>query len=205
DRVSVLLQVKNLDKNAGLASQKSIKTYNKIAEYVVGLQKEYPEIELETTEYNTYEKTEWDSNLKKNVKLGVENIIGLSITSPKIELVGTILTEVSKFSDVYPNGLNTFVSKDVIKKERADCLEKAILNAKDKAQEMAGAVNQSIGKMIYANSYDDSFATTSNTRMMFAAKSAGSMYEEESLDMAPTIFTGNADISLRVDVKFELK
>ena len=60
DRVSIILNVKNLDKDGSIASQKSNKTYNTISQYVAELKKQYPEIEMETTEYNTYEKKEWN-------------------------------------------------------------------------------------------------------------------------------------------------
>ncbi len=208
DRVSIILQVKNLDKNASIASQKSMKTYKAISEYVVGLQKEYPEIELETTEYDTYEKREWNSSLKKNVKLGVENVIGLSITSPKMDLVGTILSEVSKFSDVYPNGLRSFVSRATFKKEQAACLDEAVKNAQAKASEMANSVGQSIGKMTNVSVYNDNYSYASNTRNYKAiAKMAVMEDAEEDMVEAggPSIFTGNADISLKVNASFELK
>lgn len=208
DRVSIILQVKNLDKNASLASQKSMKTYKAISEYVVGLQKEVPEIELETTEYDTYEKTEWNSSLKKNVKLGVENVIGLSITSPKMDLVGTILAEVSKFSDVYPNGLRTFVSRATFKKEQAACLDEAVKNAQAKAIDMATSVGQSIGKMTHVSVYNDNYSYTSNTRS-YKSMAKMAVMEDAEEDMVetggPSIFTGNADISLKVNTTFELK
>lgn len=207
DRVSIILQVKNLDKNASLASQKSMKTYKEISDYVMELQKQYPETELETTEYNTYEKTEWNSTLKKNVKLGVENVIGLSITSPKMDLVGTILAEVSKFSDVYPNGLRTFVSKATFKKEQTACLDEAVKNAQAKAIDMARSVGQSIGKMTNVNVYSDNYSYASNTRAYkaMATMAVVDMAEDAMEAGGPSIFTGNSDISLKVNATFELK
>ena len=203
DRMSIILKVKNLDKDASLATSKSTMTYNKISDYVMELQKQYPLIELETTEFNTYDKTEWNQELKKNVKLGVESVIGLEIISPDMKLLSDILQEVSKFSDVYPNGLNTFVSKDTLKKEQADCLEKAVSDAKQKAIDMAKGAGQSIGKMVSANLVNN--VRNSNTRMSYGIMAKSAMMESAMDSVAPSIFSGNADISVEVYTTFELK
>ena len=207
DRVSIILEVKNLDKNSSVATQKSNKTYKTISDYVVELQHQYPEIELETTTYNTYEKREWDAHLKKNVSLGIESVIGLEITSPKMELVGTILAEVAKLNDVYPNGLRTFVSKETLKKSQAECLAEAVKNAHDKAMEMARANGQKIGKMTSANMSHNFLNSNTRINYSMARKYAGGMVEEAVMDddAGPSIFTGNADVSVNVNATFELK
>lgn len=203
DRVSIILNVKNLDKDGSIASQKSNKTYNAISQYVAELKKQYPEIEMETTEYNTYEKKEWNQNLKKNETLGIETIIGLEITAPKMEIVSNILKEVSKLKDVYPNGFRTFASKATIKQAQAECLDEAVKNAKVKAVDIATAAGQKIGKMTYASVYND--VENSNSNMGLLRMSANAKMSAMEDAVAPSLFAGNADLTVNVNATFELK
>ncbi len=203
DRVSIILNVKNLDKDGSIASQKSNKTYNTISQYVAELKKQYPEIEMETTEYNTYEKKEWNQNLKKNETLGIETIIGLEITAPKMEIVSNVLKEVSKLKDVYPNGFRTFVSKATIKQAQAECLDQAVKNAKLNATDIASAAGQKIGKMTNASVYND--VENANSNMGLLRMSANTKMSVMEDFVAPSLFAGNTDLTVNVNATFELK
>lgn len=203
DRVSIILNVKNLDKDGSIASQKSNKTYNTISQYVAELKKQYPEIEMETTEYNTYEKKEWNQNLKKNETLGIETIIGLEITAPKMEIVSNVLKEVSKLKDVYPNGFRTFVSKETIKQAQAECLDQAVKNAKLNATDIASAAGQKIGKMTYASVYNN--VENANSNMGLLRMSANTKMSVMEDFVAPSLFAGNTDLTVNVNATFELK
>ena len=202
DRISVVLNIKNLDKNSSVAIQKSNKTYNEISSYIEELKKSEPLLEIQTTEYTTYEKQEWNQNLKKNIKLGVESLIALEITTQNSESIKNILDKISKFNDIYLTGFNTFVSKETLQKEQAEGLTLAVKNAKEKATYIAKGNNQKIGKMVAVNAFNDISNYAPRAMYKSVSASAESVYAS---DMAPIIYTGSADVSVKVNAVFELK
>lgn len=203
DKASIELEVKNLDKDAAIATKKSNDTYKQISNYITALQKQYPEIELETIRYTTYEKKEWNQAKKKNEVLGIENTIELKITTTQMDLVTTILGEVSNLKDVYPNGLNTFISKELLKSEQDKCIKEAVLDAKSKANQIAESTDQSIGKMISAKAFDNTSADNYSYIPYKTARMESSMADTGA--GAPAIFAGNEDISVSISASFELK
>lgn len=75
---------------------------------------------------------------------------------------------------------------------------KAVIDAKKKAQDYAGALNQSIGKALMIS--DQSFV---NSPRVYAMKTA--MYEADAASTEQTLAVGEIEISTTVNVVFELK
>jgi uncharacterized protein YggE len=205
DRTSIVLEIRNLEKDAAAATRKSTGTYRGISEYVVALGEKHGGMELETTRMDTYEKVEWNQALKKNVKLGVESIVGLEVSTGDQALVSEILVFIAKYKDVYTNGLRAYASKELLKKEQDDCIAEAVLDARAKAEKIAASGSQRLGEMVSAGAYRHGSGDSSP--IAYRAKSINLMAGEALAGdgFAPSIFRGTSDISVAVGVSFEIK
>ncbi len=201
DKFSVSVRIKNFEKEASLAMNKTLSTYNQISEFIKEKQKTNPDLEVQTTEYTTNEKKEWNNVSKKSERVGVEGIISLQIITSNPELISQMIFDFGKFNDVYTSNFSNFISDTSYNKETRDCIKDAVLDAKHQADVMALSVGQSIGKMIYANYHNN--ARFSN-RAVGTYKMALNMDAEATAEPA-TIFSNSQKIDVSVDVQFELK
>jgi uncharacterized protein YggE len=205
DRTAIVLEVKNLKPDSSAAVRASTATYNRISAYVAGVQAKNPDVEIETTRMDTYDKTEWNQALKKNVKLGVESVIGLEVSVASRDLIGEILAEVSKDKDVYTNGLRAYASKELLKEEQGACLAEAVRDARARAESLAAANGQKIGPMVSVSSYQT--VSGGAQPVMYKARAANIMMADSVAESmpAPAIFAGNVDLSVTVNANFKLK
>ena len=206
DRFALTATIKNLDKNSSISLSKTLSTYKQVSEYLKEVSTSNPDIEVETTDYSTEEKREWNEKLKKDEKIGIEALISLKIITSKPELLSKIAFDFGKFNDVYTSKFTNFVSDLTYDTETNNCIKEAMLDAKAQAEVIASSLGQSVGKMIYANYY--SSTNSYNTGKMFLKASALAVdnVEEGALDIEPaTIFSGSTKLNVSIDVKFELK
>lgn len=204
DRVSVTVEVKNLDTKVAGATKKSMDTYKKITDAIVVMKSDYKNIEMETTSIDSYEKREWDGKQKKNVLMGYESVIRLEIIAENQEAIGRVIEMVSKYSDVYTGSLRMFTSRELMKAEQESCMKEATANAREKAVALARGGKSYVGKMINANYYNSSSNSGYAEPRMLMAKSvmADMVVAEEA---APTLYARDGDISVTVNASFELK
>ena len=208
DKFGITIQIKNIEADSRKAMAKTLKTYNDLSEFLKTIQKDNPDVEVETTEYTTRDRMEWNESKHKNEKIGVEVIMGVGVTTSNPDVLSNITANLTKFDNIYTSGLNNFVSSELYNKERDNCLAEAVKDAQAKASAMAKAVNQKIGDMTSINYNDYSSNSVGQYRALKTASFAGA--EMESMDsdfVAESIemFTGSENISLRVDATFELK
>ena len=201
DKFSVSVRIKNFEKEASLAMNKTLSTYNQISEFIKEKQKANPDLEVQTTEYTTNEKKEWNSILKKDEKIGVEGIISLQIITSNPELLSQMIFDFGKFNDVFTSNFSNFVSDTSYSTETKNCIKEAVLDAKYQADVIASSVGQSVGKMISANYHSSINTTYPRTRgTLYKASSVAETSSEPA-----TIFSNLQKIDVSVDVEFELK
>ena len=209
DKFGITIQIKNLESDSQKAMVKTLKTYNDVSEFLKNIKQNNPDMEVETTEYTTLDKVEWNEKLHKSEKIGVEVIMGIGVTTSNPKVLSEITAALPQFSNIYTSGLNNFVSLELYNKERDNCLAEAVRDAQSKASAMANAVNQKIGKMTNINYNDYSGNSVGQYRAMksvaFANIEAEIAPEAEFLADSIEMFTGSENISLRVDATFELK
>ena len=195
DRGSITVTVTNTHADIKKATWETTDTYNKFKAQIMSL--DLKDKEVETVNYNVYEKKEWTR--KKYVFKGYTAEMGLKISTSEVSRVGEIIKLANKFKISKIGSLTTFVSKKLQKEEYTKCLSVASANALEKAKKLAGALSAEIGKVMTINETGASRTSPVPIRHhrmeMAMAKSAE----------APQITGKKVDFNVRVDVEFMLK
>ena len=198
DRASVNISSEVLEKTVGEASAKANDFYNKMREAVKKLN--LKDLELETTQYNLYEKTEWQNN--KTVSKGFRAAIGLSVSTSETGRIGEVISAATKFPAARVGGLSNFVSIEKMNQEKEACLESAVKNARAKAEKVARAANVSIGGL-------ENFIEESSYMPMpmpMARASFGKMAEADMAGGAPPqIEAGTQKLNVTIQAAFSIK
>ncbi len=203
DKFALSITIKNVEQDSGSAIKKSLSTYGEVSSLLKSIQEQNKGLEIETTEYTTRDKYEWNSTKNSNEKVGVEGIIGVRVITSNPEILSSITFDLAQYKDVYTSNFENFVSQDVYNVERENCIAEAIKNAHAQAEKIATSNGQSVGEMIYAD-YNGENNYVGARYYMAKATLMDDMDEGASIAPA-SIFSGNENISVSVDVSFKLK
>ncbi len=143
DRTAITLRVTMLDKSAA-ASMKQASA--KIAEITSYLKTQ--DVQMQTTQFDSYEKTEWDRALQKSVALGYETSIAVEVSADNMEAIEKILSQFAGQQNVYSENLRMFTSAEAMKPVLEECLGQAVENARTRANALAAGDGRRAGKML---------------------------------------------------------
>ena len=158
DKTAITLRVAMVDKSAARSMKMATDLVAKITEFVKGLDN----AEMQTTEFNSYEKTEWNRDLQKSVTLGIETSISVEVSSKNIETIEKVLNEFAGVEHVYSENLRMYTSAEVLKPIMEKCLGTAVENARVRANALAAGDKRRAGRMLSV-----SYETSSNNNMMY--------------------------------------
>jgi hypothetical protein len=133
-------------------------------------------MQIQTTQFSSYEKTEWNHDASKSISLGFETTISTEFSSANRETIEKILSHVaasSSFDDVAPENLRMYASPEKIKIATENCLGIAVMNARARATTIAASEGTQLGAMIsaeYGEAANES-APSPMPRVMAMAKS----------------------------------
>ncbi len=198
DKTAITLRVTTLDKNAA-ASMKMATA--KVAEITAFLKNQ--DVQMQTTEFNSYEKNEWNRVTQENEILGIETTIAVEVSADNIETIEKILTQFAGQPNVYSENLRMYTSAAKLQPVLEKCLGAAVENARTRADALATGDGRRAGKMLSV-SYDTS--TRNNYQPMprvMATKMA--VAESAAMDAAGTIVGKDTDVSVSVSATFEIK
>ena len=130
----------------------------KITEFVKGLDN----AEMQTTEFNSYEKTEWNRDLQKSVSLGIETSIAVEVSSKNIETIEKVLNEFAGSEHVFSENLRMYTSAEVLKPIMEKCLGVAVENARVRANAIAAGDNKRAGRILSV-----SYETSGGNNIMY--------------------------------------
>ncbi len=162
-------------------------------------------VEMQTTQFNSYEKTEWNREEQKSVTLGIETTIAVEVSANDIEQIENVLNEFAGMPNVFSENLRMFTSPAVMKPVLEECLGVATQNARERANALAGGDGKKAGKMLsvaYGRSINDSVYSTTN--LMRGAKMAV-MEAASAMDTGGTIVAKDTEVSVTVSAVFEIK
>lgn len=201
DRTAITLRVTTLDKSAATSMKMATA---KIAEITNFLKTQ--DVQMQTTEFNSYERSEWNRELEKSVVLGTETTIAVEVSATSIETIEKILTQFAGQTDVYSENLRMYTSAEAMKPVLEDCLATAVENARERANALAAGDGRTAGKMLsvsYNASTSSSIQPRASNFLTASAKMA--VADAEAFSAAGSIVAKDTEVSVNVSATFEIK
>lgn len=201
DRTAITLRVTTLDKSAATSMKMATA---KIAEITNFLKTQ--DVQMQTTEFNSYERSEWNRELEKSVVLGTETTIAVEVSATGIETIEKILTQFAGQTDVYSENLRMYTSAEAMKPVLEDCLATAVENARERANALAAGDGRTAGKMLsvsYNAGTSSSIQPRASNFLTASAKMA--VADAEAFSAAGSIVAKDTEVSVNVSATFEIK
>lgn len=198
DRTAITLRVTTLDKNALKSMRDATQKIAEINAYLANL-----DVKSQTTEFNSYEKTEWNHTTQKSVNLGTETTIAIDVSADNMDIIEQVLNQFAGQPNIYVGNLQMFTSVETMQPIMEKCLGDAVRNARERANALVGGDNRVAGKLLnvsYGNAtYDNNL--TANYRLMTAKAVA------ESMDAGAfgTLTSKDTNVRVVVSATFEIR
>ena len=196
DRTAITLRIAALSENAAASMRAAQSRYAILSEYMKNITDD--SLEMQTVRFDTFEKNEWNPTEQKTVSMGFETNIELSVSSKERSTIEKILGDASNMENVHPGNLRMFASPEKIKPAVESCIKTAVENAREKAESIADADGEKIGKMISAEFARNAGGFEPQPRMM-------KMMSADFAGGAPELFATDSEVSVHVSATFELK
>ena len=199
DRTAITLRVTTLDKNALTSMRDATRIISEINEFLATL-----DVKSQTTEFNSYEKTEWNHTTQKSVVLGTETTIAVEVSAKDMDTIEQVLNQFAGQPNIYVGNLQMFTSAETLQPIMEKCLGEAVKNAKERATALVAGDNRTVGKLLSV-SYGDAtydYNPTANYRLM-AAKAMETM--DTGAGAFGTLTNKDTNVSVRVTATFEIR
>lgn len=198
DRTAITIRVTVTDKSAAKSMKLASTKVAEINKYLKDL-----DVKVQTSEFNSYEKNEWNPTTHKSDYVGVETTIALDVSATSIDTIETVLTQFAGQTDVFVTNLRMFTSAETLKPILESCLGDAVANARERADALAAGAGRRAGKLLavsYGSGTSYNVQPTANLRMAkMATATAADSY-------AGGAITGkDTDVSVNVSAIFEIK
>ncbi len=201
DRTAITLRVTILDKNAAVSMQRATEKIAEITEYL-----KTQNVQMQTTDFNSYEKSEWNREQEKSVVLGTETTIAVEVSTDNIKTIENILTKFAGQENVYSENLRMYTSAEAMQPVLEDCLETAVKNARERANALAAGDGRRAGKMLSVSYNVGSSSSVQPRASNFLATSAKmTVADVETFSAAGSIVTKDTEVSVSVSATFEIK
>lgn len=198
DRTAITLRVTTLDKSAARSMRMATDKMAEITAFVKDL-----DAEMQTTQFNSYEKTEWNHTTQKSESLGIETTIAVEISSESMDTIEQVLNKFAGMDNVFPENLRMFTSTRALQPILQDCMATAVENARTRANALAAGDHRRAGRILSlsygsgASVYERPVANFLQTKMMATA--------EAVMDTAGSIVSKDTEVSVSVSAVFEIK
>lgn len=199
DRTAITLRVTTLDKNALKSMRAATQQMAEINSYLAAL-----DVKTQTTEFNSYEKTEWNHSTQKSVNLGFETTIAVEVSADNMDIIEQVINQFAGQPNIYVGNLQMFTSAETLKPIMEECLGDAVRNARERANALVSGADRRVGKLLSVTYGDATYnAPTANYRLMAAKVTA------ESMDMGAgafgTLSSKDTNVSVKVSATFEIR
>lgn len=197
DRTAITMRVTTLDKNALKSMRDATSKIAEINTYLANL-----DVQTQTTEFNSYEKTEWNHTAQKSINMGTETTIAIEVSADNMDIIEQILNQFAGQPNIYVGNLQMFTSRETLQPIVQDCMSAAVENARARANALALGDKSRVGKMLAV-----SYGTTSNASAPNANYRLTSMAKAESMDAGAfgTLSAKDTNVSVSVSATFEIK
>jgi len=199
DRTAVTLRVTVTDKSPAKSMQIASAKVAEINEYL-----KTQDVKVQTSEFNSYEKTEWNRATEKSEFVGVETTIALDVSADSVDKIETVLSKYAGQQNVFVTNLRMFTGAEKTKEAIESCLGRAVENARTRAKELAKGDKRRAGKLLavsYSTGGSHSVSPIGNFRVM---KAMAAMDTEESY-AGGALVGKDTEVSVRVSAVFEIR
>lgn len=199
DRTAITLRVTTLDKNAAKSMKMATEKMAAITDYLKTI-----DVKMQTTEFNSYEKSEWNHVAQKSENLGIETRIAVEVSASNPEIIESVLNKYAGQPDIFTENLRIFTSSEALKPAMEKCLGAAVEDARVRANALVSGNGLKAGKLLsvsYGNvSYEE--RPYANYRLMGAKMATA---ESAAFDTSGTIVGKDTEITVNVSATFEIK
>ena len=199
DKTAITLRVTTLDKSAAQSMKMATEQVAKITEFLKD-----QNVEMQTTEFNSYEKTEWNRDLQKSISLGIETSIAVEVSSKNIETIEKVLNEFAGAEHVYSENLRMYTSAEVLKPIMEKCLGVAVENARVRANALASGDKKRAGRMLSV-SYETNNGNVAMYKNVAPRLMATGMATESAMDVGGSLVSKDTDVAVSVSALFEIR
>lgn len=160
-------------------------------------------VEMQTTQFNSYEKTEWNRDAQKSVSLGIETTISVEVSANDIDQIESVLNKFAGAENVYAENLRMYTSQATLKPIVEKCLGVAVENARVRADALASGDGKKAGKMLTVAYGTNTSGGIMQIGGVMQPKLA--MTRATSFDTAGTLITKDTEVTVSVNAVFEIK
>lgn len=200
DRTAITIRVSVTDKSAAKSMKRASTKIAEINNYLKNL-----DVKVQTSEFNSYEKNEWNNTTHKSEFVGIETTIALDVSASNIDIIEQVLTEFAGQPDVFVTNLRMFTSAETLKPILESCLGTAVENARSRADALAAGAGRRVGKLLavsYGSGSSYNVQPTANFRM---AKTEMAMAVADSGYAGGALTGKDTEVSVGVNAIFEIK
>ena len=197
DKTAITLRVTTLAPTAVASMRSATTQMAEITEFL----KTQP-VEMQTTQFNSYEKTEWNRDEQKSITLGIETTVAVEVSADSIDVIENILSRFAGAPNVFSENLRMYTSPRVLTPIMEKCLSVAVENARTRADALVAGDGRHTGKLLsvsYGTTADD-IVRPENGLMRAKMVATSAM-----VDAGGTIVSRDTDVSVSVSAVFEIK
>ncbi len=197
DKTAITLRVTTLAPTAVASMRAATAQMAQITQYL----KSQP-VEMQTTQFNSYEKTEWNRDEQKSVTLGIETTVAVEVSANSIDTIEGILSQFAQSPNVFSENLRMYTSPQALKPVMEECLSVAVENARTRANALAAGDGRRAGKLLSVSygANSDNITHPENTLLRTKMVATSAM-----ADAGGTIVSRDTDVSVSVTAVFEIK
>ena len=192
DKATINVSIETLDKDAKVASAQNAAIMNKIQKDIMALA--IPKDKIKTINYNLYQKYDYDNGKQKLAGYAVSNEIMISVDN--IDMVGTVIDTAINAGATNVNSVEFGLKDDQMYRDKA--LQQAILDAKRKAEVVAGALGRNIVDVKSIDISNASIEPRMLNSALYLKAGAGAS------DTSSPIQAGNINIKADVNATFTM-
>ena len=196
DKTAITLRVTTLADTAAQSMRDATAQMAKITEYL----KSQP-VEMQTTQFNSYEKTEWNRDEQKSVVLGIETTVAVEVSANNVTEIENVLNAFADKPNVFSENLRMYTSPEVLKPIMEKCLSVAVENARVRANALASGDNRRAGRLLSVSYGNANQSTPENGLLRTKMVTASAMADTAT----GTIISKDTDVSVSVSATFEIK
>ena len=196
DKTAITLRVTTLADSAAQSMRNATTQMAEITEYL----KSQP-VEMQTTQFNSYEKTEWNRDEQKSVILGIETTVAVEVSANNVTEIENVLNAFADKPNVFSENLRMYTSPEVLKPIMEKCLSVAVENARVRANALASGDNRRAGRLLSVSYGNANQSTPENGLLRTKMVTASAMADTAT----GTIISKDTDVSVSVSATFEIK